>query len=374
MFNNTFTPSKTLLFLFGPLFFACVSCKPKTDLKAQLDPLLSKEANTPFNGIVLIAEHGKPVYEKAFGYSNMEHKTPFNFDDEFVVGSVSKQFTAVLVLQTYDKGLIDLNIPIRHYLTHQPQSWTDSVTIHQLLTHTHGIDEQNPSNPLKFKPGSQFEYNQYGFYLLSQIVERVTGKSFEAISDSLFKACGMSHTYFPRTRVDETLVYGYAMINGRLRKFSRKEIFEMRVNDSDSTIQIADTAISKLLMPAGGYVSTVADMLTWNTLLHGGKLLKPATYAMMTTAQPKAVREHPLFGLTTYGYGTTISENDSLLQLGQTGLVPGFCSMNFYFPDSKTSVILLSNLLWDVKQIQNSFINHNQVLQVVKDHLKPAQP
>ena len=119
----------------------------------SIDSLISAVTKNPFNGIILISQNGKIKYSKIIGYSDLEKKTILKLDNEFVIGSISKQITAVLVLREFDKGHLVLNEPIHKYLPELNQSWADTVTIHHLLTHTHGITEID--QPTSFAVGDR---------------------------------------------------------------------------------------------------------------------------------------------------------------------------------------------------------------------------
>jgi D-alanyl-D-alanine carboxypeptidase len=94
------------------------------------------------------------------------------------------------------------------------------------------------------------------------------------------------------------------------------------------------------------------------------------TYQLMLTIQPNAVRQHPVFGRTLYGYGITVDEKDGLLQVGQTGYSPGFVSMNFYFPATKTSAIIVSNVAYDAENdLKKTFTYHTRILDEVRLYL-----
>lgn len=118
---------------------------------------------------------------------------------------------------------------------------------------------------------------------------------------------------------------------------------------------------------AGAFISTVHDLTLWNSALHGGKLQADSGYQLMMTKQPNTSRKHPIFGKTDYGYGVTIDTKTPHLQLGLTGFVPGFASLNYYFPESETSLVILSNLAWDPYDFNNTFFYHTQLLKMVRD-------
>src|SRR6266446_6326232 len=155
-----------------------------------------------FNGSILVAEKGKIIYEKGFGMANMEWAIPNRPDTRFRVGSVTKQFTATLVLQLVEEGKIKLDGKIGDYLADYRKDTGGRITIHQLLNHTSGIPDythrpdfsadisRNPyrvtdfvkkfaSGDLEFEPGSKFSYSNSGYSVLGAIIEKVTGKSYE---------------------------------------------------------------------------------------------------------------------------------------------------------------------------------------------------
>lgn len=306
----------------------------------KIDSLITAKTSKPFNGVIIVAQGTKAIYTKIYG--NADGKVPLKLNDQFVIGSISKQIAAVMVLQEYDKGHIQLHIPIRQYLPELKAKWADSVTIHQLLTHTHGITKLDA--PLSFKAGTQYAYSQIGYQLLSDIIEKTSGKSFATLSSKLFERCKMTQSFHPAIKQYKNLVKG----NEDGKPIPEKESLENYV-------------------AAGSFISTASDLLLWNETLHNGHLLKASTYQLMMTKQKNAVRQHPIFGITEYGYGITVSNKDNILQLGQTGFAPGFISMNFYFPAKKVSVILLDNNAWDTDDLTKTFHYHLEILKILKE-------
>ena len=321
----------------------------KNDYTVKIDSLILNKTTRPFNGIIIISKNGKTTYSKIVGYSDLEKKTPLQPNSQFVIGSISKQITTVLVLQEYEKGRLKLNEPIRKYLPELSQNWADTVTVHHLLTHMHGIMELD--KPTAFKAGTAFNYSysNTGYDLLAKITERTSGKSFAEQSKELFQKCGMKNTFYPDTKEYKNLVNGYSeQENGKI---------ELEKNSFRNA------------PAAGSFVSTPPDLILWNQNLQGGKLLKAHTYKMMTTKQQGAIRQHPLSAKTDYGYGMTVDTKDDILQLGQTGFAPGFASMNFYFPETKTSVIVLENISYDPNDLRNTFFYHTQILKIVRQEI-----
>lgn len=312
-----------------------------------LEQILEMDTLNPFNGVVLIAEKGKPVFSNVQGYSSREKNIPIQFNDQFVIGSISKQFTTILVLREFEKGKIQLNTPIKQYLTDLKQKWADTVTLHHLLTHTHGIEALN--KPGKFTPGSNFDYtySHIAFSLIEKILEKVTGKDFAELANQMFKQYAMLNTYHPASANNLHLVEGY--------------------NYSNNKYSLANNSINKEFASSSSFISNAVDLEIWNQQLHGGVILKESTYSIMFTMYENAIRDHPLFGKTHYGYGCTVNVKDKIKYLGQTGFAPGFACMNFYFPETKTSVIVLQN--WvdpDFESISKTFSIHTRILNWIK--------
>lgn len=324
-------------------------------IKRSIDSVLASMPDRPFNGTILIKEGDRIIHSGTYGYADLDKKTSFTGNSQFVIGSISKQFTAAIVLQEMERGHLALQDPIKKYLPQLPASWADSVTIYHLLTHTHGIVARN--QPLAFRPGTNTDYergNNIGYMLLSEIVEKTSGKSFADLSAGLFRKCGMKNTFHPAIKQYHSLVNGYTQNNaGKL---------------------VFDSGRFAPAPAAGCLISTAADLVLWNECLHGGKVLKPTTYTMMTTIQPHVVRQHPTWGKTEYGLGTTILTKNNLLQYGQTGYTAGYPSMNYYFPETKTSIVVLQNTVHTPKKgFHEVFHYHVALLGMLREQLQPGK-
>ncbi|MBF4493266.1 beta-lactamase family protein [Flavobacterium sp. MR2016-29] len=319
--NATFRICSLLFFLF--LFSNCNSfAQKKDDYSAKIDSLIQNTKNPVFNGVVLISKNGKTLYSKAYGFANFETKKPLKLDSQFEIMSNSKQIAAVLILLEAEKGKIDLNAPIKKYLPELKQSWADSVTVHQLLNHTHGIVDLQ--KPLAFKPGTDFKYGNLSFNLLGKIVEFSTKKRYAEAAEALFKKLKMNHTFCYSKDKAQNIATGY--INTK------------NILDPKNSSQITPESFG-----ADGIISTVSDLAIWNNNLHKGKILKPAFYNQMV--KNTVLSQHNFFGKEKdgYGYGIRTIEKETVKYVGHTGLGDGFSSVNLYFPDSDISLIVLEN-------------------------------
>ncbi len=318
--------SRTLLlavFLFSTFSFAQLPFKPLSEkISSKIDSLIQLKSPRPFNGVISITKNFKPVYTQVYGWDNFDKKTPLQYGN-FLLMSNSKQVTAVLVLKQYEKGKIDLNTPIKAYLPELTQSWADSVTVHQLLTHTHGI--KSLDEPLKFKPGTDFMYGNLSNVLLGRILENVTGESYKVLAEKLFKKMGMRGTFCFSKEENQHLVKGH-LFNGN----EFKVLWNVMLPEEE--------------IPAAGIVSNVHDMAHWNYKLHKGNMLKKKTYKLMIT--PSAMSQHDVFGQEKmgYGYNIRIAEQDGIKYYGHTGLGGGFTSLNLFFPDQNISLTILENI------------------------------
>jgi CubicO group peptidase (beta-lactamase class C family) len=187
-----------------------------------------------FDGAVLVAENGKIIYKDAFGLANREWNIPNKTNTKFMIGSVSKPLTAMLMLLQVQKGLINLDNTIEDYLPEFKNKPAASVTIRQLLTHTSGIpnydiikdffpriSRQNFTredyikvfidSSLAFTPGTHYTYSSWGYFVLGYIMERVTKKSYaQLMSDDIFKKLKMhnSGSYY-HTQIIPNRATGY---------------------------------------------------------------------------------------------------------------------------------------------------------------------
>jgi len=297
-----------------------------------------------FNGSILVAEKGKILYEKGFGMANMEWAIPNQPDTKFRIGSVTKQFTAALVLQLVEEGKIKLDAKLSDYLTDYRKDTGEKVTIHQLLNHTSGIPSytarpdffpeisRNPyrvadfikkfaSGDLEFEPGSKFAYNNSGYSLLGAIIEKVTGKPYETVlTERILKPLGMTNTGYDH----------YAtLIQKRASGYQKTRDGFVNAPYLDMSIPYA----------AGSIYSTVEDLYKWDQSLYEDKILSAASKKLMFTP-----------GLGNYGYGINITDqpigktDQKTKIIGHGGGINGFNSLLTRAVDKGQTVIILDNV------------------------------
>jgi CubicO group peptidase (beta-lactamase class C family) len=323
-------------------------------LKA-IDEIFSKyHEYEGFQGTVLVAERGKVIYREAFGLANREWNIPNQVDSRFDIASVSKQFTAMLVMQLYEEGKIHLDSTISSYYPEYRSDVARNVTVHHLLTHRSGIPNYTSipyvwsdslinryssdelvqkfcSGELEFEPGSRYSYNNSGYFILSVILEKVSGQSFaELLQEKILEPLHMSNTGVDqRSSVIDKRAYGYVQKNG---------IFE-----NARPMYMAN------LQGAGNMYSTVDDLYRWDRALHARKLLSAKGHREMTQAFSEENDTWITPYKNSYGYGMGVAKvpgprNKEVEMVFHSGHITGYSSFMARFVDDEHLVVLLSNL------------------------------
>ncbi len=307
-------------------------------LKRSLDNLFwATPAPHPFSGVVLIADADGIRYQYAGGYSDWEQKTPLTVDHQFVIGSLSKQFTAALVLQAVDKKQLHLDTQVNKLLPEFSQPWRQPVTVAQLLTHTSAV--QQPMKPLAFTPGSQFSYSNYGYQLLGRLLVQVSSQDYASLAEALFAQCQLRHT---------TTQAANAQI-----------LSKPHIESKQHQIEVSAQRSPEYELPSGGIISTAADLAQWNRCLHEQGLLSDALHRKMVTQA--SVREHR-WGTLGYGYGLQIGSTP-WQEWSHSGYIPGYITTLSYFPKQKISMVVLENVAWRSQDMSRAFFYHDQVRQ-----------
>ncbi len=328
------------------LIFSFTNAQEKQKLAFKIDSLIATKNIRFFNGVIIIAHKNKIIYEKTQGFADMEAKKPLNFQNKFIIGSVSKQITAVIILQLVDKKWLDLHTPIKKYLPKITKSWADSVTIHHLLNHTSGFVDIE--KPLSFPVGSKFSYSNVAYNLLGQIAENVSQKSFETLMNGLFKQCKMKNSTSIHTKNRESFAKGYVL--------NQNNTIKEEIHGSDNKN-----------IPAAFMVSNVKDLWLWNKNLHQGKLLSKKSYELMT--KTSSVRLHPIFGELDYGYGVQMDKSEQLFEIGHGGYATGFATVNFYYPATKTSIIITENIDFQDETFKKTFFFETEIRKIIRENL-----
>ncbi|MEJ8843857.1 serine hydrolase domain-containing protein [Lacibacter sp. H375] len=322
-------------------------CQRPDSLKIRaVDSLLNgsmKSMSIPGLSISVLKK-GKVIYKKAFGYSNIELKSPSTIQSNYLIGSVTKTFTAVAAMLLWEQEKFKLDDDIGTYLPDLPSHWKP-VTIRQLLNHTSGITtnlekpdsfckfnytienythrnviEETACLPLRFAPGSKFEYSGRNYFLIGMLIEKLAGKPYEEF---------LRENIFLPLVMDKTSMINYEkLISNRADGYNLDNGIFINSQQMNPVIEFSD----------GGLVSTIEDLEKWMVGLKSGNVLKQATLDMMWS--------NPVLsdGKTApYGIGFGLSPYNGQRRVGHTGGIPGYSSCITHFIDSDVIVILLSN-------------------------------
>jgi CubicO group peptidase (beta-lactamase class C family) len=295
-----------------------------------------------FNGTVLVSQNGNVIFKKGYGYANIEKKIPNTSETKFYIGSITKAFTDLLVLQMAEKGMIELHAKISDYLPGYPKPNGDSVTIYNLLTHTSGIPDYDSdpridvdwskhyshqemlalfdSLPLLFTPGTTFRYTNAGAFICGVILEKLTGKSYnELLKENILDPLQMKNT-------------GYTESNAPIDKFATGYDMSGVKPVAQSYIDMSTT------FSAFGMYSTAEDMQKWNKALHTEKLLSKKYMEIYFTAFKDnwacdwVVAKNPFH-----------NAGDSTIVTMRAGTLGQFECMDVRFVKEKHSIVFMGN-------------------------------
>jgi CubicO group peptidase (beta-lactamase class C family) len=310
----------------------------------KIDALLSAyNKQRYFNGSALVAEHGNVILRKGYGLANMEWQIPNRPDTKFRLGSITKQFTSMVVMQLVGEGKIKLDEKMTTYLPDYRKDTGDKVTVRNLLTHTSGIPsytsmpgffEQKSRDPhtvdefvknfcsgdLEFTPGTKWEYDNSGYFLLGAIIEHVTGKSYEQnLQERIFGPLGMNDS-------------GYDHWATILPK--RATGYQLTPNGYE-TAPYLDMSIP---FAAGSLYSTVDDLAKWDRALYTDKLL---------SADLKKIMFTPFMNDYAFGWGVRKMKLDDgkteVATIGHNGGINGFNTVEIRMPETQDLVVLFDN-------------------------------
>lgn len=308
------------------------------DLAARMDAYLNAAHRLQrFSGSVLVARGGRIILSRGYGMANYETGTANTPDTRFRLGSLTKQFTAMAILQLEEKGKLKVTDTIRKVLPDYPPTG-DRITIHNLLTHTSGVPNLTelpdyaktmtlPTTvgqtlarfkdlPLDFTPGEKFSYSNSNYIILGAIIEKLTGRSYEDyLRENVLKPVGMENSGYDHHEI---------VLKNRASGYEFPEDRMINAPYVDMSIPYA----------AGGMYSTVEDMYKWDRALYTDKLVPKAALARMFT---------PFKGGYAYGWmtGTCVGRRN----VRHGGGINGFITDISRFPDDDACVIVLSNFI-----------------------------
>jgi CubicO group peptidase (beta-lactamase class C family) len=291
---------------------------------------------------VAVVRQGKLVYAKGFGFADLENDVKAKPDTVYRIGSVTKQFTATMVMQLVQEGKLKLDDPMRKHLPDLPEAW-DKVTIRHLLNHTSGIHNytqlpkimeegvRTPTTPrgivatveampLDFEPGSKWNYSNTAYEILGLIVEKYDARPFgQSLQARIFGPLGMSNSHFASNG---------DVVKGRAQGYTEKE----------GKIRNADFIDMSWPYAAGSIESTVVDLAKWDAALYGDKVLPQAALKQMWTKTRLSTGND--FG---YGFGWGLKEVNGYPIVEHNGGIHGFISNIRRAPGKGLTVVVLTN-------------------------------
>ena len=316
----------------------------------KLDSFFASQKD--FSGVVLIAEGGKAVYHKAFGYREFADQIPLQTSDIFELASVSKQFTAMIIMMLKEKGLLNYDDSVSKYLLIPYKG----ITIRHLLTHTSGLPDYqdimdkywdktkvagNPdcieylnkyAPPKHFEPGEKYEYSNTGYMLLASIAEKASGEDFiEMCRHWIFKKLKMKSTdirTLEEKKATKNFAIGHIYVEER-NKWVRADSFP----SSNYTIWLGNRK------GPGRISSTASDLLKWDKAVYTEKLIKQST--LQEAFSPMKLNDG---NISNYGFGWELRTDPLFGKIVQhSGDNPGYKTQIIRYIDKRKTIILLNN-------------------------------
>lgn len=283
-----------------------------------------------FSGNVLIAKNNKIVFNKAYGYADLENKKLNTTQTEFRAGSLTKMFTSALILKLSSEGKISLNDAVSKYIP--SATWASNITIKNLLSHTSGIHGSTPANAKtliemvegfkadtsNFQPNQKFEYNNFNYLLLSYIAQKITNTPYpQLLQKEVLNNVDLNHSGIDSfQRKSTNKAYGY-VINP----------------ENDAWIITGNNDRITTASGAGALFTTTSDLFKWSEYVSNE--INKGNVSFISSVKPV---------MADYGLGWISREQDGRKWIGHTGTVEGFNAMLMIYPEDNTTIIFLSNL------------------------------
>jgi len=291
---------------------------------------------------IAVARNGEILVERGYGKADLELDVAASPETVYGITSISKQITAAIVLRLAEQERLSLDDPITKYLPDYPVQGR-AVTIRHLLNHTSGTDPMNGSAiglpdpqwtrgdrsyremvevygrmPFQFEPGERFGYNNLGYYLLGEIIGRVTGTSYAEEVERQLEPLGL-----------ESIVY----CDDRRIVPNRAEAYEV---DSGTLVHAAPLSMH-VLGAAGALCSTAGDLVRWSHLLHGGTFVTPGSLRRMTSPTVLGSGD-----TVSYGFGLQLDRLEAHRKLWHGGTWPwgGYLA---HYPEAGLTIAVLTN-------------------------------
>ena len=306
----------------------------------DMEKVMKREEGRGFSGVVLVERSGKVIFEHAYGFANTEQQLPNTLDTKFRIGSITKTFTAIVIMQLEGQGRLALTDSVCKYIDECPPGWAE-IKLHHLLSHSTGIFNYTKVDniealfaspqtqaqvlarfihePLAFAPGKRFEYSNSNFRLLGLVIEKVTGQTYEAaLHERIFEPLGMH---------DTGISHDWAKTPQAATGYWQSR---------EGTFGIAPIVDGSWSFADGGIYSTVGDLKKLSDALDRETLLPRATLERMWTP----VHEEYGYGWSTHKI-SRLTFNRRVVSHG--GSLPGFLSQFQRVVDDDLTLVVLTN-------------------------------
>lgn len=324
-----------LMVLISYLMMACMDSYDKTVELKEFMIAYNEKCSYKYSGSILVAKGDRILLEEGYGMADYKNAIPNQPNTLFAIGSITKSFTALAIMQLQEKGLIDVNDPISKYL--DGNRYGDEITIHHLLTHTSGLpwdgkvqgetyvpleDNINYINKLflMFQPGTSYGYSNAGYQLLAAIIEKVSGKSYnDYIENNLFKPLSMADS-----------------ICGNDASYHANQSIGYHIDlNKNEQLQIYNFSA---ILGSGNIYSTVQDLFKYSRALDSNQLLGEVS-------TNELFKPHWGDLSNGYGYGWRISELYGHQMISHGGSIGGggYTSLMIKFPENDYTLIFLTN-------------------------------
>lgn len=289
-----------------------------------------------FNGVVLVARHDSILFEKAYGWRDVEKKVPHDTNSIFLIGSITKSFTSALIMDLQARGYLKVTDKLSKYFP--SYKYADMITIENLLDHSSGIFEYSydaeymswvtrghftekefwdrfGEKPLDFTPGTKFQYSNTGYNVLGYLAQKATGRSYwDLIKERIFRRADMVHSGFD-----------YEGLSSPYKSIGYDSLYDLqpaRAGVVDSTYSFS----------AGAIYATAGDMYRWSQALFEGQLIRPED--LEASLHPKRDK---------YAYGWWVDSGMGKRLVHHGGANFGFSVFIANVPVDQTHIILMSN-------------------------------
>lgn len=327
------------LILLAITFLLFTGCS--ADKEEAIEEIFGDYQNEKPGAAVMVIRDGKIIFSKGYGYADIERKTPVSENTNFRLASVTKQFTAMAVLQLIEKGELNFDTNLKELFPAFPD-YGKNITIKNLLQHTSGlIDYENlipdtatvqvkdkdvlemmtKTDSTYFSPGDRHQYSNTGYALLAMAIEEISGMPFrEYLKQNIFEPLGMENTLAFEKGINEipNRSFGYTI--------------------SDSGVTLTDQSVTSAVLGDGGIYSNLNDLYKWDQALYSDKMVR-RNYLDKSYARGKTSTGESF----DYGFGWRLENYKGMEVKYHTGSTKGFRNIIYRIPKEKFSIIILTN-------------------------------